>query len=311
MLSRVAERLYWIARYLERTENTARLVDVYDKLLYDLPRGVDFDWYQLVTINSSDDLYSDRYKVRDERNVVKFLLGDTTNPSSVYSCLTMIRENARTTRDVIPADAWEMVNETYAFVHDDIQQGINRSKRYAFLDEVIKSCQQINGLLHTVMPRDSAWDFMQIGRKLERADMTSRLMDAASVAHMQMADDDTAVNSRQLIWGNVLRSLHAHQSYLRTTRSTVSAARVVAYLLFDPHFPASIMHCLSSVHGASEKLPHSGKVCKKTRQVEHETQKTDHIEHNPDAFRDYLNDLQLGLGDIHTAIAEQWFPQYE
>ncbi|CAA0079257.1 putative protein [BD1-7 clade bacterium] len=310
MLSRVAERLYWASRYLERIENTARLVDVYDKLLFDLPRGVDFDWYQLVTINSAEVLFGDRYKIQDERNVVKFLLGDTTNPASVQACLQCVRENVRTTRDVIPADAWELINELHRFVEDNIQQGINRSKRFEFLQGVIKGCQQINGLLHTMMPRDAAWEFMQLGRKLERADMTTRLLDAGCTAHMHLADDDTAVNQHQLIWGNVLRSLGAHSSYLRTTRATVSSTQVVNYLLYDRSYPAAISHCFDKILDACEHLPNNKGPVQKVRKAQKTFLRADHQHQIDQALREYLNELQLELASGHGTIATQWFSNH-
>ena len=111
MLSRVAERIYWCARYLERVENTARLVSVYDNLLFDLPHDFNIGWYNLITINSGEQAFDERYKIRDERNVVKFLLADDTNFSSMLVSLKMVRENMRTTRDVVPQETWELINE--------------------------------------------------------------------------------------------------------------------------------------------------------------------------------------------------------
>ncbi len=98
MLSKVAERVYWTARYIERVESTARMISIYDKLLFDLPRSVKITWYNLIVINSLESDFSDRYSVRDERNVVKFLIADENNPGSIVSSLTAIRENVRTTR---------------------------------------------------------------------------------------------------------------------------------------------------------------------------------------------------------------------
>ena len=143
MLSRVAERTYWAARYLERIENTVRLISVYDKLMYDLPTSVGIGWYNLITINSAEEAFDERYKVQDERNVIKFLLSEENNPVSVVSNLRFARENLRTTRDVIPAQSWVMINELNLFVTENLQQGINRSQRFNFLNGVIKICQQI------------------------------------------------------------------------------------------------------------------------------------------------------------------------
>ena len=257
MLSKVAERVYWTARYLERVENTARLIQVYDNLLFDLPRNVDLSWYNLITLNSQQIDFEDRYKVHDERNVIKFLVGDESNPSSIVSSLALIRENVRTTRDVVPEETWELTNELSLYVQENLQQGINRSKRHQFLDGVVKGCQQILGLLYGTMPHDAAWYFLRLGRNLERADMTTRIVDAGVAAVLSLEEDDTVVNSRQIIWGNVLRSAGADQSYRRTVRTSVKGEAVLNYLLEDPAFPRSIHHCLAAIADSAAKLPRS------------------------------------------------------
>ena len=111
MLSKVAERVYWTARYLQRVENTARFICIYDTLLFDLPRHVKLSWYNLIIINSLEDDFVQRYAVADERNIVKFMVGEETNPASIVSSISYLRENVRTTRDVVLEETWELVNE--------------------------------------------------------------------------------------------------------------------------------------------------------------------------------------------------------
>ncbi|MCW8885069.1 MAG: alpha-E domain-containing protein [Motiliproteus sp.] len=308
MLSKVAERLYWTARYLERVENTARLVSVYDSLLFDLPREIDISWYNLVTLNSAEKLYQERYRVQDERNVVKFLLADDTNPSSMLSALWMLRENVRTTRDVLPQDTWELVNELHIFAKDNIQQGINRSGRHRFLDQLIKGCQQINGLLIGTMSRDASWQFLRLGRNLERADMVTRLLDAGTAAQIE-GESDTRLQINQVIWGNVLRSSSADMNYRRTMRSAVSATEVAAFLLEDSHFPRSLHFCLSHMLSAVETLPNGRAVGKHLDRILKYRYVLD--DHQPlgEEFRDYLNQLQLELNDLHSCFNETWFGQ--
>jgi uncharacterized alpha-E superfamily protein len=307
MLSKVAERVYWTARYLERVENTARLVLVYDNLLFDLPRSVNFGWYNLILINSSQDSFAERYTNRDERNVVKFMLGDENNYSSIVNSLKMIRENVRTTRDVIPEETWELTNELSMFVEDNLQQGINRSKRRVFLDGVIKGCQQILGLLYGTMAHDAAWYFLRLGRNLERADMTTRIVDAGSAAVLALSDEN-AINSRQIIWGNVLRSVGAEQSYRRTTRASIRGADVVYYLLEDKEFPRTIAHAMQAIQSSANYLPRSQAVTKFIDSlVENIYDEVDYGQLG-DPLRDYLNDLQMDIAAIHKLIADTWFP---
>ncbi|WP_018274135.1 alpha-E domain-containing protein [Teredinibacter turnerae] len=309
MLSKVAERVYWTARYLERVENTARLIRVYDNLMFDLPRSVNFGWYNLITINSAQKEFADRFKVQDERNVVKFLLADDTTSSSILSSLSAIRENVRTTRDVVPEDTWELTNELNLYVTENIQLGVNRKGRHEFLDGVIKGCQQILGLLYGTMPHDPAWDFLRLGRNLERADMTTRILDAGVAAVLQVVEEDAAVNSRQIIWGAVLRSLGATQSYRQTTRSAVTGDGVVYYLLEDLSFPRTIAHCLDAIIDSAERLPRSKEIVA----ILKENQSTifDDVDYEElgEPLRDYLNDLQTELASIHTHIAATWFPE--
>lgn len=309
MLSKVAERVYWSARYLERIESTARIISIYDKLLFDLPKGVKLSWYNLITINSLEQDFNDRYSVRDERNVVKFLLGDETNPGSIVSSLAAIRENIRTTRDVVLEETWELTNELSLYVQGNLQHGINRSKRHEFLDSIIKGCQQILGLLYGNMPHDAAWDFLRLGRNIERADMTTRNLDAGVAAILELEDDDSAFNAKQIIWGNVLRSLNAELSYRRTVRAPVFGDLVVHYLLEDSAFPRSIEHCLTAVIDSCQHLPKSKALVKKLSATKAELYKNVDYETLGAPLRDYLNELQITLGNIHQDISQNWFPK--
>ncbi|MFW1678023.1 alpha-E domain-containing protein [Pontibacter sp. JAM-7] len=305
MLSKVAERMYWFARYLERVENTARLVGVYDSLLFDLPRNYSISWYNLVVINSSSEQYATRYKVQDERNVVKFLLADDDNPSSMMTSLIQARENVRTTREVLPEEVWEQVNELYLYVKEHVQSGINRTYRHAFLDHIIKSCQQMVGLLAANMSKDAGWQFIRLGRNLERADMTTRLLDAGSAALLSNTEEDQ-LDTSQLIWGNVLRSCSAAMNYRRTVRSQVTGPDVATFLLQDPAFPRSLLFCTEQMQDAIKALPECcvDKIEELNRLIEIEI---DHDDQLGESFRDHLNELQLVLADLHGQFAHCWF----
>ncbi len=306
MLSKVAERLYWTARHLERVENTARLVGVYDNLLFDLPGDVGISWYNLVTLNSAEALFETRYKNRDERNVVKFLLADDTNPSSMLSALKMVRENVRTTRDVLPQESWEMVNELYIYANENIQQGINRSARHEFLNNMIKGCQQINGLLMGTMCRDASWQFLRLGRNLERADMVTRLLDAGAAAQLQ-GEVETDMHISQVVWGNVLRSSSAELSYRRTMRSAVHESDVAEFLLEDPYFPRSLRFCLDSMINAVKDLPNNSAAKQALRSALEAEFELDSNKRLGFDFREYLNQQQVNIGGLHQVINTTWF----
>jgi len=307
MLSKVAERVYWAARYLERVESTARMVSIYDTLLFDLPRQINLGWYNLIVINSLEESFHERYSVQDERNVVKFLIGDDTNPGSIVSSLTAIRENIRTTRDVIPGDTWELVNELTQYVQENLNQGINRRHRHEFLDSIIRACQQIMGLWQVSMPRDKAWEILRLGQNIERADMTTRNLDAAVATIAQVEDDDFAVNAHQTIWGNLLRSLSADQPYRRAMRASVKGPLVSRFLMQDAQFPRSLRFCLDDMVAASQALPRSETVIGDIQRL-HKTvmARAEDTEPGPE-LRDVLNDLQIALQYLHFTISSTWF----
>lgn len=306
MLSRVAERLFWSARYLERVENTARLVSVYDDLLFDLPRNVQVTWYNLIEINSGAELFEQRYKNKDERNVVKFLLADDSNPSSMLSALKMVRENIRTSRDVVPKETWELINELDIYARNNIKQGINRSARHDFLNTVIEGCQKIIGLLAGAMSRDAGWHFLILGRYLERADMNTRILDAA-LSIMMEADKEESVLLGQVVWSKVLKSQSAYLDYRRTVRTAINGAKTVEFLLRDPCFPRSLGYCLEQMREAASKLPRAGLIAAnidKLNKRHYEITSSEDLDEN---FHEYLNDIQLDIIDISFKITENWF----
>lgn len=309
MLSKVAERIYWTARYIERVENTARLIAVYANLLLDLPKTVNLGWYNLVLLNKLEDSFQERYKVTDERNVVKFMMGDENNPMSVVSSLKMVRENLRTTRDVVPAETWELINELSIFVGEQVPNAVNRGQRHEVLEGIIRGCQQINGLLYGTMTHDDAWDFLRLGRNLERADMTTRLLDAGVTAVLQTQDDENAVNNRQIIWGNVLRSVGGDQSYRRRLRSSIHGRAVVRYLIEDPQFPRTIEHCLTAMADSATKLPRSKPVIKHLSEFRKALVDSVDYEDLGEPMRDYLNSMQIELAELHFEIMKTWFNQ--
>ncbi|MFY0676863.1 MAG: alpha-E domain-containing protein [Neptuniibacter sp.] len=306
MLSRVAERIYWGSRYLERVENTARLVSVYDNLLFDLPRDTNIGWYNLIVINSSTESFNERYKVQDERNVVKFLLADDSNTSSMLTSLKQVKENIRTTRDVVPQDTWELINELDLYARNNIRQGINRTDRHQFLNTIIKHCQEINGLFESAMSRDATWQFLMLGRNIERADMTTRILDAGASLMLQ-PNEGTSINLSQVVWGNVLRSLSAYMNYRRSIRTQVQSSKVARFLLEDPHFPRTIAFCLEEIESAIQKLPRPEKALAGLNALKELNYPLENGNPLNEEFRDYLNDLQIQVSELHNEFSENWF----
>ncbi|RQW63685.1 alpha-E domain-containing protein [Vibrio viridaestus] len=306
MLSRVAERLYWSARYLERIENTARLLSVYDDLLFDLPRNVRISWYNLIEINGSVALFGRLYQDKKEKSVVKFLLADLDNPSSMLSSLKMVRENIRTTRDVVPGKTWELVNELDLYVKRHIQKGIDRSERHEFLSTVIEGCQKIVGLLTGAMSRDDAWNFIIIGRHIERADMNTRIVDSAVTLILQ-SETEERIKLSQVIWSKVLKSQSAYLNYRRTVRSAISGAKAVTFLLTDPYFPRSQYYSLQEIKSAAANLPRYEGLASQIDDLLDNTHGIERSEDLDHQFSVYLNDVQLAIIALNQKIGQNWF----
>ncbi len=180
MLSRNAERVYWLGRYIERTEDTARLVKAFTQVMLDIPKAKKISWNMLLQILLSEEKFNELYDEVNEQNVISFLLNDIKNPSSIRSSVRAARENARTSRDIIPHEGWEMLNDLNLMVKHSAEKTIHRKERYKYLSKIISSAQQFNGLIQSSLSRNKSYEFLRIGVLLERADMTTRILDVAA-----------------------------------------------------------------------------------------------------------------------------------
>jgi uncharacterized alpha-E superfamily protein len=305
MLSRVAERLYWMGRYLERAEGTARLVDAYTHLILDIPRGLEPGWQILIDTLDAAPLFQARYQNVSERNVVKFLLADRDNPSAVRHSIAAARENVRTTRDVLPAQAWELVNELHLFVADAAEQALPRKHRFEFLETVIGRNQQLNGLIHTTVTRDHALWFIKLGQLIERADMTSRIVDVATAAIGSTGDP--ALPEVPLLWANLLKSLSATAAYRRQVGPMLTPEEVIDFVLKRPQFPRSIVYCLDSIEETIAQLKAPGGMLRSLRVSLRPISRYAADIQAPDRLHRLIDEFQIGLGDLDDAIHEVWF----
>ncbi len=306
MLSRVAERVYWLARYVERAENTARMVMSFHLVSLDMPKTVQLSWKGLVAVTGTDPIFDEHYQREDERNCVKFLLADHYNPSSVFSSLKSARENIRTTRDLVPSEAWEIINELYLFTRDNLDSGIGKRGRYEFLAEVVQRCQTLTGLLAGCMSHDSAYDFVRLGRNLERADMTSRQIDVGAIRFLKKGADPDPYDG--LLWTSILRSQSGFQMYRQHVKRRINGVDVVRFLLQDTPFPRTVAHGLHNVQDALEPLPRNEVPLRLVMQARRHALNADVDQLiADDRLHDFIDSLQLDIAEIHTAILETWF----
>ncbi len=314
MLSRVAERLYWMGRYLERTENLARLLNVYSTLLLDLPRGSRIGWHTLLEIAGCEAEFGESHQSRDERAIIRFLLSDARNPVSIVSALAMARENARTTREIIPAEAWERINNLYLYARDNASRGVARGPRHELLQQLIAHCQQLTGLLEGAMSRNSGHCFISVARNVERADMTTRIIHAGSVnllpavvAAGEMDDERVAEAWDNVIWMSVLRSLSAYQMYRQHVLDRINGEDVVTFLLQDPQFPRSVVHCLEQLSWALQALPNNQDVLRTLGGVQRMVKEASVPDLMDNGLSGFIDRIQISLGEINVEISATWF----
>ena len=190
LLSSVAERVYWFARYVERVENTARMILVNNNLLLDMPRNSTLGWAPIVSITGRADKFYETHKEANERNVMRFLVMDSANPSCMLCSLSGARENLRTSRAIFPRAVWETLNDLDAYAKENKLSVLSRRGRYHFMQHVIDSCHLISGKLSASMSHDQIYEFVRLGRNIERADMTSRVIDVRAENLLPKHDED-------------------------------------------------------------------------------------------------------------------------
>lgn len=306
MLSRVAETIYWMARYIERAENTARLINVNGHLLLDLPRRVRLGWAPLIDITGSDELFYSRYEEADERHVVRFLVTDTINSGSILGSLHLARENARTIRDIIPREAWEQINQLYLQTRENTASSQGRRRREEYLRQVILGAQTITGMLAGTMTHDAGYDFLRMGRNLERADMTTRIIDVRSASLLPgLSEELTPFENIQ--WMSVLKSLTAYQMYRREMRLRVRRPDVLAFLLQERRFPRAFYHTLCEVENCLANLPHNEKPLGSLARLQKKVLNAKPQKLHQEELHKFIDQLQLGLARLHNQIAATYF----
>lgn len=304
MLSKVAGRMYWLARYLERAENSARLLGVYDSLLLDMPPDAGIGWGQaLETLGVSEDVRAEREQA-GERAMLEYLLLDPDNPGSLLGSLDAARENARTTRDVVPNEAWRTINELFLFGRDKLPRLLDVGQRFEVLSNVIGRCQQITGLLHGTMSHGPAYQFVRIGRSLERADMTTRLIDVAAAVLLSGRSELRRYDNR--LWMAILRSLSGYQMYRQYVRRRIIGADVIAFLLQDAEFPRSVRCCLADMDAAVEKLPGHNSCRRDVAAVAARVEGLDTSNLDAAGIHGLIDGLQLSFAGLDQVVFATW-----
>ena len=316
MLSRVADSMYWMCRYIERAENTARFIAVNFILSLDAPDPRGAQWMPLVMASGDNALFDKKYN-RDasKENVINFLMFDTDNPNSVLSCLTYARENARSIREIISSEMWEQVNKFYMLVRDlsneakrDMNAAVNQ---FEIFTQMKMAAHLFEGIMAATMSHNEAWHFGRLGRFLERADKTSRILD---VKYFILLPDlyDVGSSLDNIQWAAVLKSTSGLEMY-RKRFHRIDPKLIANFLLLDPEFPRSFYYAVSRAQsslasitgnpiGRFDTLPE-----KKIGKFASELEFSDIEDIFTQGLHEFLDDAQIKLNDIGNSVVETFF----
>jgi uncharacterized alpha-E superfamily protein len=311
MLSRVADSIYWMNRYIERAENVARFIEVNRQLMLDAPAGSDQQWAPLVATTGDNADFTNRYGAPTQSNVIQFLTFDPQNPNSICSCLRAARENARTVREIISSEMWLQLNKFYLMVNAAAANGHSADSLQEFFDEVKLASHLFLGITQATMTHGEAWHFGRLGQTLERADKTSRILDVKYFILLRSAED-VGTPFDDIQWAAVLRSASAFEMY-RKRHGRIAPRGVVEFLLLDREFPRAVQYCVlsarDSLHAISgtplgtfrhppEKL--LGQLCSDLSYAS-----VDDIISS--GLHEYLDELQTKMNQVATGIYETFF----
>jgi uncharacterized alpha-E superfamily protein len=299
-----------MGRQLERTDDTARMLNVNINLLLDSSLSdVENIWRRLIGITGSLEQFQSLYQKHDERNVVKFMIADRANGISILSSIRFVRENARTTREIIPAEVWERINELYHYASHNAADSLSRKKRIEFLQQVMPVCQLVMGLIETSMRHDPAYYFFRLGVMIERADMISRIVDVgvADMLARERSDNVIGQADNNSMWMSVLNSLSAFQAYQLYVQGSISASGVTEFLIKDPRFPRAVRACLYEIITCLDNLPRNESVIRDVLKLKRVIDKADTDELLEGEIHNFIDGLQQTLNELHANIAETWF----
>jgi uncharacterized alpha-E superfamily protein len=251
MISRVAEHCFWLSRYLERAENTARILDVNQTLLLDFYVPLEQQWRPLLIISGIHDYKGEM----DAETVQAFMTWDTDNPCSVVRSLSAARENARIIREVISAEMWERINYYHLWLQGPVARSLYDRSRSDFYSTIRRINQLIHGISDATMSHGEPWEFFQLGTCLERACQTARILDAKYHILMPRPDQiGTPVDSAH--WLAILKSCSGYEPYQKKQQRVLAepSTAVAEFLIFDEQFPRSVVHCLQECQKATRAI---------------------------------------------------------
>jgi uncharacterized alpha-E superfamily protein len=309
MLSRVADQIMWMSRYIERAANTARFLEVSYHLNLDLQKGSPEQWSPLIEITGDMKIFKKRYGEPTPENVMHFLMFNPEYINSIASCLTSARSNALGLRESMPAELFEAINDLGKLVPRAAQKkDFFHSQILELCHEVKQKCMMISGMYSEIIERGPGYHFWRLGEFMERADKTSRLLHVKYFyIHPQITDLETSIDDMQ--WLALLLSLDAREAYHRT-HGLIQRDNVIHMIVLNPNFPRAILFCLQSallslnlITDGKQGEPHN-KLAALCEQLEALTG-GDIIK---TGLNEFIENLQLEMNDINASIVKYFNP---
>jgi len=258
MLSRVANSLFWMSRYIERAENVARIVDVNLQLLLDL-RNMNAErlaqhWLPILQTTGDEEPFFELHKKTTDQSVAEFLVFQAENPNSIFSSICQARENARMVRDQISLELWEELNRLYWFIRTPSARQAWEESPSEFFQQIKGSSLHLIGLTYATLIRNEGWWFTQAGKFIERADKTSRILDLRSQT-LPAKGAPAAINQTDALgWSAILRSCSAADAYKSIHSADLQPRHVAEFLLLNEDFPRSVRFCVGQLNDALRRI---------------------------------------------------------
>lgn len=311
MLSRVANSIYWMSRYIERAENVARFVDVNLHLMLDLPVEFQEQWRPLTQVTGDYPYFAETYGDPTEENVIRFLTFDTDYQNSIVSCVAAARENARTIREIISSEMWEQVNRFHLFLRSAHTDGVSTDDLHVFYEKVKEASHLFWGITDGTMSHEIGWHFARLGRLIERADKTSRILDVKYFILLpKVSDVGSPFDNIQ--WAALLKSASALEMYRKRHRR-ILPHDVVSFLVLDRVFPRAMHYCLIKAEESLLAITGSRRGTFQTSAEQHlgrlraELDYADIDEIVDSGLHEYIDNFQTKLNGVGNAIHETFF----
>ncbi|MFC7332209.1 alpha-E domain-containing protein [Rhodocista pekingensis] len=310
LLARYAECIFWMARYMERAENLARILDVHETFARD-SHGAK-SWLPIVQLNADQDRFFARHGSAGADNVIHFYVLDQQNPTSIISAVRMARENARQLRPLISTEMWTQLNVFYNTLLELPPAELTRPNLPRLCRMMKEACQTHTGITEGTFFRDQGWYFYQLGKYLERADQTTRLLDMKYHTLLpRMADIGSPIDISQ--WSALLRSASAYHAFRRVYPRGMTPAAVAGFLLFNDAFPRSVVVCTNQIDQLLSRLTSKYRLRRGNLAMERvdeiqaalETHTIERVIAH--GLHEYLDWLQLRLSDVSLEIGRAFF----